>query len=154
MTGLKDAYISGEDNYLGKTGQIQMEVKTVSNQVRKSPVSYPTHNPTPNMLVTLARECEDTLNHLGNCYGCNKPGHLKRNCPEGNGTQTQARNSDNRGPRKEAICFNCDKPGHYARQCRGLKKNCKLDNSQEKERIMKIVQEMMVKSNSTPEDFP
>ena len=106
------------------------------------------------MPVTLAKECEDALNHLGNCYGCNKPGHLKRNCPEGNNTQTQARNSDNRGPRKEAICFNCDKPRHYARQCRGPKKNYKRDNPQEKERIMKIVQEMLVKSNSKPEDFP
>ena len=67
-----------------------MEVNPVSNQVQNAPVFYPTHNPTPNMPVTLARECEDTLNHLGNCYGCNKPGHLKRNCPEGNSTQTQA----------------------------------------------------------------
>ena len=131
-----------------------MEVNTVSNQVQNAPVFYPTQNPTPNVLVTLARECEDTLNHLGNCYGCNKPGHLKRNCPEGNSTQTQARYSDNRGARKESICFNCDKPGHFARQCRGPKKNYKRDNPQEKERIMKIVQEMLVKSNSKPEDFP
>ena len=78
---------------------------------------------------------------------------MKRNCPEGNSIQTQARNSDNR-VRKEAICFNCDEPGHYARQCRGPKKNYRRDNPQEKERIMKIVQEMMVKSNSKPEDFP
>ena len=126
----------------------------VSNQVRNALFFYHTHNPIPNVPVTLARECEDTLNHLGNCYGCNKPGHLKRNCPEGNSTQTQARNSDNRGARKESICFNCNKPGHFARQCRGPKKNYKRNNPQEKERIMKIVQEMLVKSNSKPEDFP
>ena len=27
MTGLKDAYRSGEDNHLGKTGQVRMEIK-------------------------------------------------------------------------------------------------------------------------------
>ena len=84
---------------------------------------------------------------------CNKPGHLKRNCPEGNSTQTQARYSDNRGARKDAICFNCDKPGHFARQCREPRKNYKRDHLQEKEKIMKIAQEMLVKSNSKAEDF-
>ena len=115
MTGLKDVYKSREENFLGKTGQIPMEVNTVNNQVQNALVFYPSPNPTPNMPVTLARECEDTLNHLGNCYGCNKPGHLKRNCPEGNSTQTQARSSNNRGQRKEDICFSCDKTRHYAR---------------------------------------
>ena len=142
-----------EENYLGKTGQIRMEVKAVNNQVQNAPVFYPAPNPTLNMPVTLARECEDTLNHLGNCYSCNKPGHLKRNCPEGNSTQAQARSSNNRGQRKEIICFNCDKMGHYARQYGGRKKHYKHDNPQEKERIMKIVQKMMVRSNSKPEDF-
>ena len=32
MTGLKDGYKSGGDNYLGKKGQIRMEVNVVSNQ--------------------------------------------------------------------------------------------------------------------------
>ena len=129
-----------------------MEVNAVSNQVQNVPCSHPTQNPTPNIPVTLGCKCEDTLNHLGNCYGCNKPGHLKRNCPEGNSTQTQARYSDSRGSRKDAICFNCNKPGHFARQCRGPK-NYKRDNPQEEERIMKIVQKMLVKSNSKAEDF-
>ena len=142
-----------EENYLGKTGQIRMEVKAVNNQVQNAPVFYPAPNPTPNILVTLARECEDTLNHLGNCYGCKKPGHLKRNYPEGNSTQAQACSSNNRGQRKEIICFNCDKTGHYARQCRGPKKNYKRDNPQEEERIMKIVQKMKVRSNCKPADF-
>ena len=77
MTGLKNAYKSEGDNYLGKTGQIRMEVNVVSNQVKNVPVSYPTHNPTPNIPGTLDCKGEDKLNHLGNCYGCNKPGHLK-----------------------------------------------------------------------------
>ena len=72
MTELKDAYKLREENYLGKTGQIRMEVNAVNNQVQNAPVFYPATNPTPNMRVTLARECEDTLNCLGNCYGCNK----------------------------------------------------------------------------------
>ena len=32
MTGLKDAYRSGEENYLGKTGQVRKEVKAVTAQ--------------------------------------------------------------------------------------------------------------------------
>ena len=153
MTELKDAYKLREENYLGKTGQIRMEVNAVNKQVQNSLVFYPAHNPTRNMPVTLARECEDTLNYLENCYGCNNPEHLKRNCPEGNSTQAQAQSSDNRGQRKEIICFNCDKTGHFVRQHRRLKKNYKRDNPQEEERIMKIVQKMMVRSNSKLEDF-
>ena len=131
-----------------------MEINTVNNPVQNDPVLYLATNPTQSMLVTLTRECEDTLNRLGNCNSCNKLGHLKRDCPEGNSTQAQARNSYNRGQRKEVNCFNCDKTGHYARQCRGPKKNYRCDNPQEKERILKMVQEAMVKCNSKPEDFP
>ena len=119
MTGLKEDYKSREENYLGKTGQIGMEVNKVNNQVQNALVFYPATNTTPNMPVTLARECEDTLNHLGNCYGCNKPGHLKRDCQERNSTQAQAQSSGTRGQRKEVICFKCDKTGHFARNCTG-----------------------------------
>ena len=51
--------------------------------------------------ITLVDECEDTLNHLGNCNGCNKPGHLKRDYTEK--TNTQARSSFNKGQKKEVI---------------------------------------------------
>ena len=105
MTGLKDRCKSREESNLDKTGQIGMKINVVSNP------------------VTLAEECECTINHLGNCYGCNKPGHLQRDCTEKTSTQAQARSSSNRGQRKEVICFNCDKPGHFAMQCRGPKKN-------------------------------
>ena len=80
MTGLKDAYKSGGDHYLGNTGQIRMEVNAVSNQVQNVPSCHLQHPNTPSVPVTLDCKCEDTLNHLGNCYKCNKPGHLKRNC--------------------------------------------------------------------------
>ena len=67
MTGLKDTYKSREENSLGKTGQIRMEVNEVNDPVQNTPVFYPATNPTQSMPVILARECEDTLNHLGNC---------------------------------------------------------------------------------------
>ena len=107
MTGLKYVYKSREESSLGKTGQIRMKITAVSKP------------------ITLVDECEVTLNHMGNCYGCNKPGHLKRDCTEKTSTQAQARSSFNRGQKKEVICFNCDKTGHFARQCRGPKKNYK-----------------------------
>ena len=65
MTGRNDAYKSREENYLGKTGQIQIEVNGVNNQLQNATVFYPAPNHTPNMPVTIAMECEDTLNHLG-----------------------------------------------------------------------------------------
>ena len=125
----------------------------VNKPEQNAPVFYHATNPTPNRTVTLATECEDTLNHLGNCYGCNKPGHLKRDCSEKTNTQAQARSSSNRKQRKEVICFNCDKTGHFARQCRGTKKNYRRDNPQDSEKIMKMLLDIMVKCNSMSEDF-
>ena len=63
MIGLKDMYRSGVENYLGKTGQVRMEVK-----VRNAPVIYATTNPAPTWAPIFDTECEDTLNYLGNCY--------------------------------------------------------------------------------------
>ena len=84
MTGLKDAYRSGEESYLGKTGQVRMEINTVTTPVKNAPIIYAATNPTPTGTPTFVTECEDTLNYLGNCYRCNKPGHVKRDCPEEN----------------------------------------------------------------------
>ena len=40
-----------------------------------------------------------------------------------------------------------------ALDCRGPKRNKGRDTSMDKEKMMKIFQEMMVKCNSKPEDF-
>ncbi|NXS53475.1 POK9 protein, partial [Brachypteracias leptosomus] len=46
---------------------------------------------------------------VGNCYGCGKPGHLKKNCLATNGrAKSQA----------PGICPRCRKGRHYANQCR------------------------------------
>ena len=45
----------------------------VTVQVRKAPVIYATTKPAPTWAPILDTECEDTINYLGNCYGCNKP---------------------------------------------------------------------------------
>ena len=39
MTGLKDAYPSGEEHHLGNTGQVRMEVNTVTAPVMSAPSS-------------------------------------------------------------------------------------------------------------------
>ena len=41
LTGLKDAYRYGEENYLDKTGQVRMEVNVVKAPVRNAPVQLP-----------------------------------------------------------------------------------------------------------------
>ena len=66
MTGLKDKYRSGEENHLGKTGQVRMEVNVVTAPVR------------PTQITLFDMECEDTLKAVGNGYSCNKPRHMKR----------------------------------------------------------------------------
>ena len=80
MNGLKYVYRSGEDNHLGKTGQVMMEVNVVTAPVRNIPVIYATTNPAQAQITIFDKDCEDTLNALGNCYACNKPGHVKRDC--------------------------------------------------------------------------
>ena len=107
MTVLKDVYRSGEESNLGKTGQVRMEIRTVTNPVRNDPVINTATNPTPTGTPTFVTECDDTINYLGNCYRCNKPRHVKRDCLENIQTQTQAQSSYNRGQKREVICFNC-----------------------------------------------
>ena len=40
MIGLKDAYRSREENYLGKTGQVRMEVNRVTAPIKKTRVIH------------------------------------------------------------------------------------------------------------------
>ena len=68
MTGLKDAYRSSEENYLGKKGQVRMEVNVVTAPVRNTLVIRATTNPAPTLIAIFYMDCEDTLKVLGNCY--------------------------------------------------------------------------------------
>ena len=68
MTGLKDAYRSVEENYLGKTEQVRIEVNMVTEKV--------------------IADCEDTFNTLANSYAHNKPRHMNRDCLEPTRAQT------------------------------------------------------------------
>ena len=74
-------------------------------EVNTAPVIYAAVNQTPTWTALVIVDCEDTLNVQGNYYACNKPGHLKRGCPE----QTQAQLRYNRGPKRDFSCYNWEK---------------------------------------------
>ena len=97
MTGLKEACQSGEENHLENTGQVRMEVNAVTAPVGNASVIYARANPAPTRSAIFFMDCEDTLSTLGNCYACNKPGYVKRECLE----QTQAQMSYTRGLKRD-----------------------------------------------------
>ena len=97
----------------------------------------------------------DKLNPPGNCYGCNKSGHVLRDS-EKNSNRNPVRNNYNKGLRRDSrdiTCYNCDKKGHFARDCRGPRKNNQRDEPQDKEVMRKMIQEMMVTCNTKSSDF-
>ena len=100
--------------------------------------------------VLVIADCEDTLIALGNCYACNKPRNVERDCPE----QTQAQTSYNRGPKRDFSCYNCNKKWHLARDCRAPKKNRGRAAAGTQEKVQKMIQDMMVQCNKKSGDFP
>ena len=91
----------------------------VTASVTNTLVIYASAGQVSTRVALVPKDCEDTLNALGNYYACNKPWHMKRDCP----TQTQARKNFSGGQKKEFSCYNCDKWGHMARDCDQPKKN-------------------------------
>ena len=129
-----------------------MEVNAVNNPVAYAPVMQPAAG---NQIIVID-ELADKINHLGNCYRCNKPGHVLRDCADKNSSRYTSRNNYNKGPRRDSrdiTCYNCDKKGHFARDCRGPRKNYRRDEPQDRETSIKKVQEMMTKNILKPEDF-
>ena len=124
-----------------------MQINAVTAPVMSALVLYAAASQAPTGTALIIEDCE-ALNALGNCYACNKPGHMKRDCFN----QTQARTSYNGGQKIEVNCYNCNKRGHMARDCRLPKKNKGMGASMTTE-IKKICQEMMVKRNKKPVDF-
>ena len=66
MIRLKDAYWSEEENHLGNTGQVRMEVNAVTAQVGNAPVIHATANPAQTWSAIFFTDCEDTLNAMEN----------------------------------------------------------------------------------------
>ncbi|XP_075278195.1 endogenous retrovirus group K member 7 Gag polyprotein-like [Opisthocomus hoazin] len=104
---------------------LKLAVENANVDCKKLLKSLPNPNPT---LVEMVEACNriGTVDHKfeamaaafaamrgsgrpGNCYGCGKPGHLKKNCLATNaGTRPQA----------PGVCPRCRKGRHYANQCR------------------------------------
>ena len=74
-----------------------MEVTAVTAPVMSTLVIHAAVNQAPTWTALVIVDCEDTLNALGNCYTCNKPRHVRRDCLE----QTQAQMSYNRGLKRD-----------------------------------------------------
>ena len=77
-----------------------MEVNAVTTPVMSALVIYAAANQAPTWTALV----------IGQCYDCNKPGHVKKNCLN----ETQAQTSYNRGPKREFSCYNCNKKGNLA----------------------------------------
>ena len=113
-----------------------MEVNAVTSTGAPVIHSAPVMQSAQGNQIIRVEECEDKLNHLGNCYGCNKPGHMMRDCTEKKNTNNSFRNNYNKGPRRDSrdiTCYNCDKKGHFARDCRGPKRNNRRSDPQDTE---------------------
>ena len=87
-----------------------MEVNVVTVPVMSALVIYAAASQPLAWPALVIADCEDILNALSNCYTCNKPRHVKRDCLN----QTQARTSYNGGQKREFNCYNCNKCGHLA----------------------------------------
>ena len=74
---------------------------------------------------------------------------MKRDCLK----QTQAQLSYNRGLKRDFSCYNCDKKGHLARDCRGVKSNKGRESTPNLEKVLKMIQDMMVQCNKKSGDF-
>ena len=61
MTGLKDAYWSGEENHLANTGHVRMEVNAVTALVMNTPVIFAAAaSQAPTQTALVIGNCEDT----------------------------------------------------------------------------------------------
>lgn len=104
---------------------LKLAVENANADCKKLLKSLPNPNPS---LVEMVEACNriGTVDHKfeamaaafaamrgttgpGVCYGCGKPGHLKKNC-----VATNARTK----PQAPGICPRCRKGRHYANQCR------------------------------------
>ena len=75
-----------------------MEVNAVTNTGQSAPVTQLAQG----TQILMIEELADKINHLGNCYGCNKPGHVLRDCAEKNSNPNPVRNNYNKGPRRDS----------------------------------------------------
>ena len=58
-------------------------------------------------------EFDNSVNVLGNCWKCNQPRHMRRNCLVLGQSRTRYNGREN----KDVHCYNCDKTEHYSRDC-------------------------------------
>jgi hypothetical protein len=52
------------------------------------------------------------------CYGCQKMGHISRDCPSGSPRETGGRMGSSSASQETRVCYGCQKMGHILRDCR------------------------------------